>query len=151
MKKYFCDVCGAELPGWDNATMLEPSHAVRVCDLTELCPRCIIVARNLNVKTLVLAELRRLAAEKDEKAEPAPQSAPIRSPMGKAAKEKREILAAVEAYRKEHGPGAILKLAQLANVSESELRDMISCNPVPITIWRRVGKALGVEKEEAVS
>lgn len=60
------------------------------------------------------------------------------------ARAKRAVLAAVEVYRRENGPGAVLRLAALAGVGESELRDMISCASVPIATWRRVGKALGV-------
>lgn len=58
----------------------------------------------------------------------------------------RAILAAIETYRKEHGPGSIPELARLAKVGESELRDMISCAQVSITVWRKVSHALGVDR-----
>lgn len=66
---------------------------------------------------------------------------------------KQEILAAVETYRRETGPGSLAALAKRARVSEGALRDMVSHEKVPFATWRAVGKALNVgaaEKEEAV-
>ena len=135
MKKYFCDVCGAEL-----------------CELEDLCARCDGLVRALDVSGLVMAELRRLIETKPE--EPTPP-APAPALKGKGAREKRAILAAVEAFRKEYGPGSLTTLAKLARVGEGELRDLISCEKVPLTIWRAVGRALGVgcaaEEAEAAS
>lgn len=140
-------MCSVELSNWDEDPDLELSPAAAIGGLSELCSRCNTLARGLDVAELVRTELKRLAeakqAELTPPKSPLPSSAP--SPKGKAAKEKREILAAVEAYRKEHGSGSILKLAQLAKVNESELRDMILCAQVPITTWRAVGKALRVD------
>lgn len=110
MKKYFCDVCGAEIAQGGNAP---PSPTAELCELEDLCPRCDGFARELDASALVLRELRRMAAKQ-------------------------------EAHRREHGPGSIPKLARLAKVAESELRNMISCAPVPIATWRKVGRALGV-------
>lgn len=151
MKKYYCDVCGVELPEWNERSVIGLSPAADICALTELCPRCETLTFKLDVPAVIMAELRRLAAE-DERVEPTPSSkneatepsAPVRPPMGKAAREKRAILSAIAAYRKEHGPGSIPELARLSKVEESELRGMISCAQVPITTWRQVGKALGV-------
>lgn len=159
MKKYFCDVCGVDLPNWDDLTIPpKAGQAAAVCGLKELCPRCEGLTHRLDVPAVVLAELRRLVAE-DERVEPVPPSenetyepsAQVRSLTGHGAREKRAILAAIEAYRKEHGSGSIPALAELAKVKESVLRDMIQCLSVPIFEWRKVGKALGVEKEEAAS
>lgn len=61
---------------------------------------------------------------------------------------KQEILAAVETYRRENGPGSITALAKRARVGEAELRDMISYEKVPFATWRAVGKALGVGMED---
>lgn len=141
MKKYFCDVCGVEIAEGGNAPS---SWAADLCGLKDLCPRCKGFARGMDTSALVLRELRRMAAEQEAPPPPAlPDTAPP-APKGKAAREKREILTAVEAYRREHGPGSIFTLAGLAKVGESELRDMISCAPVPIATWRKVGRALGV-------
>lgn len=136
MKKYFCDVCGTELDSGGNAP---PGPVVELCRLEDLCPRCENFAQKLDFSALILGELRRLIESKGEV--PAAPSPTLR---GKAAKEKREILAAVEAYRKEAGPGSIPQLAKLTKVGEGELRDMISCAPLPMATWRKVGKALGV-------
>lgn len=147
MKKYFCDVCGVELPEWNEISVIGFSPAADVCDLTELCPRCETLTFKLNISAVVLAELKRLAAA-DEGVEPAPPSAPVTAPgpKGKAAREKRAILAAIETFRKERGSGSIPALAELAKVKESVLRDMIQCLSVPILEWRKVGKVLGVGK-----
>lgn len=135
MKKYFCDVCGVEIAEGGNASH---SPAVDLCGLEDLCPRCEGLARDLDASALVLKELRRMAERNEE-----PPAPPL--PLtGRNAREKRAVLAAMEVYRRENGPGAVLSLAALAGVGESEIRDMISCAPVPIATWRRVGKALGV-------
>lgn len=141
VKKYFCDVCGAEIAQGGNAP---PSPTAELCELEDLCPRCDGFARELDASALVLRELRRMAAKQEAPPPPAPPDTAPPAPRGKAARGKREILAAVEAYRREHGPGSIPKLARLAKVAESELRNMISCAPVPIATWRKVGRALGV-------
>lgn len=143
MKKYFCDVCGVELPIWDEEPAPKPSPTALICGWLELCPRCNDLAYEVDVSKLARAEMNRLIEAGQE--EPVLPSDPAPSPKGKAAKEKRAILAAVGAYRKEHGPGSIAKLAQLAKVNESELRDMIQCVPTPIAIWRKVGKVLEVD------
>lgn len=141
LKKYFCDVCGVEIAEGGNAPS---SWAADLCGLKDLCPRCKGFARGMDTSALVLKELRRMAAEQEAPPPPAPPDTAPPAPRGKAAREKREILAAVEAYRRDHGPGSIPTLARLAKVAESELRDMISCAPVPIATWRKVGRALGV-------
>lgn len=141
VKKYFCDVCGAEIAQGGNAP---PSPTAELCELEDLCPRCEGFDRELDASALVLRELRRMAAEQEAPPPPAPPDTAPPAPRGKAAREKREILAAVEAYRGEHGLGSISTLARLAKVGEGELRDMISCAPVSIATWRKVGKALGV-------
>ena len=138
MKKYFCDVCGAGLAAGGKTLTASPDSVVTLCNLEDLCPRCEGFARELDVSVLVLKELRRMAERQGEPPAPPP---PL---TGRNAREKRAVLAAVEAYRRENGPGAVLRLAALAGVGESELRDMISCASVPIATWRKVGKALGV-------
>lgn len=142
MKKYFCDVCETDLPEWDDAAVLEPTPAVVIGQLSELCPRCLALARAFDVKALVRAELKRLAESKQE--DPAP-AALIPVLKGKAVREKREILAAIEAYRKEHGLGSIRTLAERSEVNEGAIRAMLLCESVPIADWRKVGKALGVD------
>lgn len=141
MKKYFCDVCGTEL----KTVTAPPAPAAELCHLEDLCPRCDVLARGLDVSGLVMAELRRLIEEKPE--EPAAVG-PAQVPTGRGAKEKRAILAAVEAYRRKNAPGSLTALAKQARVGEAELRDMISCEKVPLTTWRAVGKALGVAVAE---
>lgn len=138
MKKYFCDVCGAELAAGGKTLTASPDSVVTLCNLEDLCPRCEGLAREPDASALVLKELRRMAERNEELPAPPP---PL---TGRNAREKRAVLAAVEAYRREHGPGSIPKLARLAKVAESELRNMISCAPVPIATWRKVGRALGV-------
>lgn len=139
MKKYFCDVCGAETASGDNAPS---SWVAELCGLEDLCPRCESNARELNVAGLVLEALRRMAERTKEPPLPEPEPIPIIA--GRNAQEKRKILAAIAAYRKEHGLGSIATLAKLAGVEESQLRDMIQCLPVPIALWRKVGRALEV-------
>ena len=95
--------------------------------------------RNLDTAGLVLTELQRLAQDP-----PAPAPGP--GPMGRGSAEKREILAAVNIFRQERGSGAIPLLSKLAQVEESVLRDIIESRKVPLDVWRKVGKALGVEK-----
>lgn len=141
MKKYFCDVCGAELAAGGKTLTASPDSVVTLCNLEDLCPRCEGLARELDASALVLKELRRMAAEQGA---PSPPANPPPDPKGKAAREKRDILAAVENFRQERGPGTTLTLAKLAKVSEGDLRAMIACEPVPIATWRKVGKALGV-------
>ncbi len=136
--KYFCDVCGAETANCDNSPS---SWAAELCGLADLCPRCEGLVKKVDVSALVRAELRRMVAEQEA---PSPPANPPPSPKGKAAREKRDILAAVENFRQERGPSATLTLAKLAKVSESELRAMLTCEPVPIATWRKVGGALGV-------
>lgn len=140
MKKYFCDVCGAETAGGDNAPSI---WAAELCGLADLCPRCEGLVKKVDVSALVRAELRRMAAEQEA---PSPPTNPPPSPKGKADREKRDILAAVENFRQERGPGATLTLAKLAKVSESELRTMLACEPVPITVWRKVGYNAGLDR-----
>ena len=147
MKKYFCDVCETGLPEWDDATVLEPTPAVLVGQLSELCPRCRALTRTFDVKALVRDELKRLV-ESSKKDSAPPNSAPVPSPKGKAAREKRAILAAIETYRKVHGLGFIQTLAELSEVNESTIRAMLLCEPVQIADWRKVGRALGVDKAD---
>ena len=142
MKKYYCDVCETELPNWDETTVLKLNQAASICGLTELCPRCDAISDGINISGLVMSELKRLAGSKQESLTLPP--APALAPKGKAAREKRRILTAIEAYRKEQGPGSIPRLAELAKVSESDLRDIVSCVQIPIATWRAVGKVLGV-------
>ncbi len=139
MIKYFCDVCGAETDAGGNAPC---SPASELCGLEDVCPRCEGLVRGLDASGLVLAELRRLARNPPVP-EPIPDFVPV--PAGRGAAEKREILAAVNTFRQERGPGAVPLLSKLAGVEESVLRDMIECHKVPLATWRKVGKALGVE------
>lgn len=132
MKKYFCDVCGVEMADCRDAMPDPDGPAIELCGLEDLCPRCEGLVQKLNVPDLILGELRRLVTAKPEKPEP-PVPAPVL--RGRWVKEKRTILAAVESYRREHGPGSITALAKLARVDEGALRDMISCEKVPLTTW----------------
>ena len=136
MIKYFCDVCGAETNVGGNAPR---SPASDLCGLEDVCPRCEGLVRNLDTAGLVLTELQRLAQDP-----PAPAPGP--GPMGRGSAEKREILAAVNIFRQERGSGAIPLLSKLAQVEESVLRDIIESRKVPLDVWRKVGKALGVDK-----
>ena len=146
MKKYFCDVCETDLPEWDDATVLEPTPAVVIGQLSELCPRCCALTRTFDAKALVRAELKRLAGEEEKALELAKLAPPsLRRIIGGGAKEKRAILAAIEAYRKEHGLGSIRTLAERSEVNEGTIRAMLLCESVPIADWRKVGKALGVD------
>ena len=67
MKKYFCDVCGAELGEGGNAP---PSPAAGLCGLEDLCPRCEGLARKLDAGALVLEALRRMAEKRPEASAP---------------------------------------------------------------------------------
>lgn len=141
MKKYFCDVCGIELPDGEKTLLAPPGSAGDLCGLEDLCPRCDGLVRGLDVSGLVMAELRRLIEAESE--EPTPPT-PAPALKGKEAKEKREILAAVERYRWKNGPGSLTTLARRARVSEVDLREIIMRGQVPLATWRAVGKALGV-------
>lgn len=144
MKKYFCDACETELPNWDETAMHKLSQAASMCGLSEVCPRCDALTDRLNIPGLVMSEWKRIAGSCPE--DPTPPLAPTSRLRGQAIKEKRRILAAIDTYRKEQGPSSIPKLAQLAKINESDLRDIISCIPVPIATWRMVGEVLGVGK-----
>lgn len=143
MKKYFCDVCGAELAAGGNAP---PSPAAELCGLEDLCTGCEGFARELDAAALVLVELRRLAQRRETPAPPSapPPSVPLPLPplKGRYAKEKQDILTALEVYRKASGPGSIPSLARRAGVEEEAVRGMILRESVPIDVWRAVGKAL---------
>lgn len=144
MKKYYCDVCGTELPIGGKALTAPPDSVIIQLGLEDLCPGCENFARELDARGLVLAKLRRLA-QVPPKPEPLPGFSPV--PVGRGAGEKREILDALNAFRREHGPGAIGALARKAKVEEGVLRDILQCQKVPIATWRKVGKALGIAEE----
>lgn len=146
MKRYFCDVCGAETENSENAA----GPAAELCGLEDLCARCHELALSLDAAGLALSELRRLAgkhgtaaAHPSEEAVPAPAPADLAGFTGRGAKEKREILAALEAYRKAQGPGCLPELARRARVREDELRTMLESGRVAYGKWLAVGRALG--------
>lgn len=136
MKKYFCDVCGAELEEGGNAP---PYPASELCGLEDLCAGCAKLTETLDAPGLVLAELRRLAQRP-----PSPELVPVLS--GRGAAEKRKILEALQAFRKENGAGAIVLLSRKCGVEEGILRDILQCHKVPLATWRKVAKALCVEE-----
>lgn len=136
MKKYFCDVCGVELPGrrGDVAVANLTGPAAALCKLEDLCEGCAKLADSQDTAGLVLAELRRLAGEKD--------APPVM--MGRGAAQKRAILAALNDFLQRRGPGAIPALAEMSGVDEAVIRDMAACQKVSLADWRRVGRALGM-------
>jgi len=153
MKKYFCDVCGAETETSGNAA----GAAAELCGLEDLCARCHGLALGLDAAGLALAELRRLAGRHGTAAAHPPEeavcaAAPAPSApagfTGRGAKEKREILAALEAYRKARGPGCLPELAKRARVREEELRTMLESGRVAYGKWQAVGRALGAAVRE---
>lgn len=66
-----------------------------------------------------------------------------RGPSGYAA-EKRRIHSALSAYREERGLGSFKSLAERAGVTEYLVREIHNAGSVPIDVWRKVGRALGV-------
>lgn len=144
MIKYFCDLCGEETVCNENAA----GPAAELCGLYDLCPRCHALAKGLDIAQLAMTDLRRLAANAEADA-PEVDAIPAAGITGRGAAEKRDILAALEGYRREHGFGCIPQLAQQAGVSEEALRDMIDRKKVPLSAWRAVGRALGTASAEA--
>lgn len=138
MKKYFCDVCGAPMADCRDKMPDPGGPAAELCHLEDLCPRCDVLIREMDVAGLIMAELRRLTAPEPE----VPTGL-----RGKGSKEKQAILAALEVYRKEK-VGALSALAKRARVSEDELWSMLRREMVPLKTWRAVGRALEVDYEE---
>lgn len=81
MKKYFCDVCGSEISGKPEFAPELGNQVAAVCALEDLCPRCARLSQKLSVSDLVLAELRRLAAEAEKTA--APPKPPVATGRGR--------------------------------------------------------------------
>lgn len=154
MKKYFCDVCGAQV-GEQLPMVSGHGPTADLCGLSELCPRCEDLVQSLDAAGLVMDALRRVARTgKREPRDaaplrksvppPVPESppAPVAALRGPAAKEKRAVLDALEAARRELGPGAVSAVAKRSGVDEQVIRDILARNKVPMASWRAVGKAL---------
>lgn len=110
MTKCFCDVCGAEMPeGYHLHPAVVP--VADLCGLEDLCPRCDGLVIKMDAAALVLTELRRLASKAEVDA-PDTDIAPSPALTGRGVREKRDIMAALEVYRKEQGPGCIPQLAR---------------------------------------
>lgn len=133
MKKYFCDVCGSEISGKPEFALELGNQAAAVCGLEDLCPRCARLSQHLSVPELVLAELRRLAAEAGKTA--APPKFPVAT--GRGAKEKNAILAALNAFRQERGPGAIPTLADMPGWTRTRSGAWCSAKRCPLPIGGR--------------
>lgn len=84
-------------------------------------------------------------------ARPEPDPEPPQ-PAGRCAEEKREILARLRWYRREHGLGCFAALAEASGgaLTEQVIRNLYSGDAaLPIQVWRQVGaglEKLGVSK-----
>ena len=63
---------------------------------------------------------------------------------GPGAREKRRIYDKLQQYRADNGLGCLTVLSNVSGgkVTETELRDALGANQLPIEVWRRIDKAL---------
>lgn len=135
MQKYFCDICGAELPNDYERSRDTTSRAASVCGAVDTCPSCAYIGSELDVPVVLLTEWRRRVNEKVVEREAA-------GFRGRGGEEKREIFSRLSAYRKEHGLGELVVQAKEAGVSEFELRSAVDGGKLPMETWRAIGKLL---------
>lgn len=62
MKKYFCDICGKELPAGETELPASCQKVAELCGLADICADCLPFAAGLDIRTLLLNELRRMSS-----------------------------------------------------------------------------------------
>lgn len=145
MKKYFCDICGKELPAGETALPSSCQKVAELCGLTDLCADCLPLAAGLDIQTLLLDELRRRSSSLNAGGDTGASGPPMEL-KGNGAKEKRRILEGLKAYRTAHGLGSLRELSDRAQVPSEDIQKMLLCEPVPMAEWRKVAAALGIAK-----
>lgn len=146
MKKYFCDICGRELPGGETAFPSSCQKVAELCGLTDICADCLPLAAGLDIQTLLLDELRRRSSSLNDGADTGTPDPPI-ALKGSGEKEKRRILEGLKAYRTAHGLGSLRELSSRAKVPIENIQKMLLCENVPMPEWRKVAAALGIDKQ----
>lgn len=74
-----------------------------------------------------------------------PGNKPITGP---GAAMKRNVLKALDEYRKVHGAGCWVTLAEEAGVTQDQIAQMRLRQKVPMETWKKVAWALGIKEEE---
>lgn len=140
MKRYFCDVCGEVLPDDYVPHKHGAGSMSDLCGCPDVCARCALATKRVNVRELLLAAWRAAASLDQKQAQPASRDG---SPE---AMEKREISERLISYRRTHGLGCLAKVSatiRCGDITDDVLRDVISGSAIlTMAQWRRISRAL---------
>lgn len=144
MRKFFCDICGEQMPPeYTGALKTEQGSVEEICHVTDVCPKCLYVGRNLNPRQIILAEWKRGLEKKNTKKGKSSKDGKDTSVRGRGSIEKRNIHAALVLYRERTRlAGGFAQLEELTGFSDTKLQNMLEGQKFPLEDWRVVGQAL---------